>query len=126
MPSAFAAAELEQALSEVPWGIRTHRILQDHAAPPNEARAEVDLLEEGRTVTVACSEGGWTIVASTGRCCKPGRAYDTLDDILLAVSPAFEAMRMSKLMEKLAGVAEDRNGLANEAEDHIDEAAITP
>ncbi|BGP45867.1 26S proteasome regulatory subunit 7 [Rhodotorula kratochvilovae] len=117
MPSAFAAAELKQALSEVPWGIRSHRTLPDDAAAPDEARAEVDLLEEGNAVTVACSGGGWTILSSRGRCCKPGRAFDTLDDILLAVSPAFEAMRMHKLMEKLAGVAEERNGRANEAEE---------
>ncbi|BGP29891.1 26S proteasome regulatory subunit 7 [Rhodotorula toruloides] len=61
MPSAFAASELKQALSEIPWGMRAHRLLPDDPATPGAARAEVDLLEEGQSVTVSCSEGGWRI-----------------------------------------------------------------
>ncbi|GJN88686.1 hypothetical protein Rhopal_001652-T1 [Rhodotorula paludigena] len=110
MPSAFAASELQQALSEVPWGMQSYRTLPDDPAAPGQARAEIDLLEDGQGVTVACSEAGWDIVGSKGRCRKPGRSYDTLDDLLLAVSPAFEAMRMQKLMERLAGVAAEREG----------------
>lgn len=141
MPSAFAAAELRQALSEIPWGMRTHRSLPDDPAAPDAARAEVDLLEEGERVTVSCSDGGWRIVGSEGRCSKvrsgshvhrsqlsdgssprspppvPPRlrsthqtntVFDTLDDLMLAVSPAFEAKRMERLMERLAEVASDR------------------
>ncbi|BGP05861.1 26S proteasome regulatory subunit 7 [Rhodotorula toruloides] len=108
MPSAFAASELKQALSEIPWGMRTYRLLPDDPAEPDAARAEVDLLEEGQSVTVSCSDGGWRIVGSKGRCRKNNAVFDTLDDLMLAVSPAFEAKRMEKLMEKLAEVADGR------------------
>jgi len=71
MPSAFAAAELEQALSEIPWGKRTHHLLPDDPSTPGAARAEVGLLDDDHAaVTVACSESGWAIVGSTGRCIK--------------------------------------------------------
>lgn len=70
MPSAFAAAELKQALSEVPWGMRSYQLLPDDSSTPGAARADIDLLEEGRGVTVACTEGGWAITGSRGRCCK--------------------------------------------------------
>ncbi|EGU12492.1 hypothetical protein RTG_01528 [Rhodotorula toruloides ATCC 204091] len=108
MPSAFAASELKQALSEIPWGMRAHRLLPDDPAVPDAARAEVDLLEEGQSVTVSCSDGGWRIVGSKGRCRKNNAVFDTLDDLMLAVSPAFKGKRMEKLMEKLAEVADDR------------------
>lgn len=141
MPSAFAASELKQALSEIPWGMRAHRLLPDDPAVPDAARAEVDLLEEGQSVTVSCSDGGWRIVGSKGRCRKVrlgptdakaamltillldlphlpvlnfahlaqnNAVFDTLDDLMLAVSPAFKGKRMEKLMEKLAEVADDR------------------
>ena len=71
MSSAFAAAELEQALSEIPWGKRTHHLLPDDPSTPGAARAEVGLLDDDHAaVTVACSESGWAIVGSTGRCIK--------------------------------------------------------
>ncbi|GAA5916828.1 hypothetical protein JCM6882_006365 [Rhodosporidiobolus microsporus] len=104
MPS-FAASELTQALSEVPWGIRTHRMLPSDTA--EEARAEVDLLE-GYTAVVSCREGGWSVVDAEGDCPKPRSVFETLDDLLLAISPAFDAKRIEKLFEKLNAVAEQQ------------------
>ncbi|GAA5822674.1 hypothetical protein JCM11251_004337 [Rhodosporidiobolus azoricus] len=102
----FAASELQQALSEVPWGLRSHRILHSDAA--GEARAEVDLLETGQTAVVLCREGGWSVVEAKGGCPNPDTVFETLDDLLLAVSPTFEAKRMEKLFEKLNAVAEQQ------------------
>ncbi|GAA5891060.1 hypothetical protein JCM8208_003150 [Rhodotorula glutinis] len=127
MPSPFAAAELEQALSEISWGIRTHQLLPDEPATPGAALAEIGLLDgDESAVTVACSKSGWRIMASRGRCIKPGRSFDTLDDLLLAISPAFEAARMNKLMEKLAGVAQERSDRAHDVHEAGDEDAHAP
>ncbi|GAA5922591.1 hypothetical protein JCM3775_005784 [Rhodotorula graminis] len=127
MPSTFAAGELEQALSEIPWGIRTHQLLPDDPSTPSAARAEIALLDDDESaVSVACAESGWAIVGSRGRCMKPGRSFDTLDDLLLAISPAFETARINKLMEKLAGVAQERGERAHDLHDEGPEAAHAP
>ncbi|BGP13701.1 hypothetical protein JCM10213_007088 [Rhodosporidiobolus nylandii] len=111
MYSSFAAQELSLALAEIPWGMRASRLLP--ATPANEARAEVELLEEGQLAVVACTGKGWIVADTDGGCLKPSTVFDTLDDLMLAVSPAFEAKRMEKLFEKLAAVAEQQNGEEN-------------
>ncbi|GAA6029399.1 hypothetical protein JCM8097_003659 [Rhodosporidiobolus ruineniae] len=104
--SSFVESELTQALSEVPWGLRSSRLLPSTSS--DEARAEVDLLEEGQSAVVSCRTGGWTVAAASGGCPKPSTVFDTLDDLLLAISPLFEEQRMHKLFEKLARVAQQQ------------------
>ncbi|GAA5874212.1 hypothetical protein JCM8547_007792 [Rhodosporidiobolus lusitaniae] len=106
MSNSFAASELKLALSEIPWGIRAYRLVPP--ASTSEARAEVELLEEGQACVVACQGAGWVVVEAQGGCAKPSSVFDTLDDLLLAVSPLFEAKRMEKLFEKLTAVAEQQ------------------
>lgn len=54
------------------------------------------------------------------------RSFETLDDLLLVVSPEFEKKRMEKLFEKLSRVDEERNGRFeysdSEEGEHNDEA----
>ncbi|GAA5991808.1 hypothetical protein JCM5350_003203 [Sporobolomyces pararoseus] len=111
--SSFSHSELRQALSEIgSWGIESARILDQHSAEGDKATAQLTLLE-GLEVTVECSESGWRLNKS-----EPlvksleadlfDRNFDTLDDLLLAVSPRFEQKRMEKLFEKLSDVANER------------------
>ncbi|CEQ39870.1 SPOSA6832_01439 [Sporobolomyces salmonicolor] len=120
MSTAFAQAELSQALSEIPWGVRAARIRPAESCPPGEARAEVDLLE-GATTLVVCSEQHWRVAEERGmQSFSPdvlSRAFDTLDDILLAISPLFEQKRMEMLMSKLGALA-DR--LSDPSDDELD------
>ncbi|GAA5881141.1 hypothetical protein JCM1840_001619 [Sporobolomyces johnsonii] len=109
MTASFAQSELSQALSEIPWGIRAARLRSAQFCPPGEAQAEVDLLEGGTTL-VACSQQHWRVVEEQGmQSFSPdvlSRSFDTLDDILLAISPLFEQKRMEVLMSKLGALVE--------------------
>ncbi|GAA5951816.1 hypothetical protein JCM3765_003125 [Sporobolomyces pararoseus] len=113
--SSFAQSELRQALSEIDsWGIKSVQILDQHYI----ATAQLILLE-GTEVIVECSESGWrfnnsqTSVQSIEADLLE-RKYDTLDDLLLAVSPQFEQKRMEKLFEKLSKVANERREAVTE------------
>lgn len=46
----FESSELQQALASVGWGLQAWELLPEHFCPQNEARAKVELLEEGDTV----------------------------------------------------------------------------
>ncbi|GAA5910167.1 uncharacterized protein JCM6883_001099 [Sporobolomyces salmoneus] len=119
--TSFAQAELRQALSEVEtWGIKSARIVDEGTSEKASAKL---VLREGDEVVVECSESGWVIVRSpvaevryseADLICRP---FDTLDDLLLAVSPEFEQKRMEKLFERLSKVAEERRESAVEEDD---------
>lgn len=127
MPTEFASSELQQALSEIPWGYRSYTLLPDAPANPGDARVEIRLLDGDQDmVTATCGDRGWTLVHwSTGkalvrypsrpplpraddrvRALQPEHPFDTLDDLMLAVSPAFEKLRIEKLLECLADAAD--------------------
>lgn len=55
----FASAELAQALSEVGWGLKSWETL---TAIPYEARAKLELLEDGAWAIVNVSERGWEVL----------------------------------------------------------------
>ncbi|GAA6006309.1 hypothetical protein JCM10207_000600 [Rhodosporidiobolus poonsookiae] len=105
--ASFAQSELSSALAEVPWGYRSSALLP--AASSGEARAKVELLEDGQSLVVSCREGGWSVVETSGGCPQPSSIFETLDDLFLAVSPLFASTRMHKLLEKLTAVADERN-----------------
>ncbi|BGP53836.1 hypothetical protein JCM8202_005611 [Rhodotorula sphaerocarpa] len=106
MATSFAASELRQALSEIPWGYRSHALLPADRARPGEALVEIRLLEDGELVVAGCSDKGWTLIQHTTAHTQrhPDQPFDTLDDLMLVVSPRFEQVRMEKLLEKLASV----------------------
>ncbi|GAA5886146.1 hypothetical protein JCM3774_002996 [Rhodotorula dairenensis] len=105
MPTEFASSELQQALAEIPWGYRGYTLLPDPPAAA-AAAAEIRLLDPGdHTATASCTTRGWTLLHCTRDIQQPDQPFDTLDDLMLAVSPAFEKLRIEKLLERLADVA---------------------
>lgn len=61
MPS-FSSTELSTSLSEVGWGLTSWELLPPHFCPSDEARAKLELLEEGDSAVVGVSERGWKVV----------------------------------------------------------------
>jgi hypothetical protein len=132
----FALSELRQSLSEIDsWGIESFQILdsdQRQQLSSDKATAGIVLLE-GSKVSIECSESGWKVLKSNQvsnlsfawirtpsinpfllslQAFDSGLLesnHDTLDDLLLAVSPKFEQKRMEKLFEKLSEVANERS-----------------
>ncbi|GAA5887788.1 hypothetical protein JCM16303_002331 [Sporobolomyces ruberrimus] len=124
----FSQSELDQALSEVdPWGFTSSRIVQH----PTKAIVDLVLLERNQ-VRIECTESGWRLLTcpeyeqSLIDSTTYDRSFETLDDLLLVVSPEFEKKRMEKLFEKLSRVDEERNGRFeysdSEEGEHNDEA----
>ncbi|GAA5972571.1 hypothetical protein JCM8115_000270 [Rhodotorula mucilaginosa] len=107
MPTEFASSELQQALSEIPWGYRSYTLLPDAPTNPGDARVEIRLLDgDCDMVTATCGDRGWTLVHWSTGATLPEHPFDTLDDLMLAVSPAFERLRIEKLLESLANAAD--------------------
>ncbi|GAA5831639.1 hypothetical protein JCM5353_000988 [Sporobolomyces roseus] len=110
--SSFAHTELEQALSEIPWGYKQSSIHPPSKSKHNNRNAIVDLqLLCDRTVEIECSEAGWKVLRDPqGQIPSESAAYeawwDTLDNLLIQISPEFERKRMEKLLEKLNQHAE--------------------
>ncbi|GAA5830261.1 hypothetical protein JCM3766R1_002845 [Sporobolomyces carnicolor] len=123
----FAQSEVRQALSEIDtWGFESAQTLETSTAEGDDgAKARLVLLE-GNTVDVRCSEAGWTLSQSESLTCslEPelyDRKFDTLDDLLLAVSPRFEEKRMEKLFEKLSQLAEARPRFGDDDEQEAEQ-----
>jgi hypothetical protein len=69
MSGGFSSTELQTALNEVAsWGLdlqQPYQILPDHLAPKGEARAQINLLEEGHSAVIGVSDKGWKIALRT-------------------------------------------------------------
>jgi hypothetical protein len=76
MTGSFSSSELALALAEVPWGFRSSTFLPVESS--SEAKAEVELLEEGQTAVVCCRGNGWTVAAAKGECPKVRPAFSRL------------------------------------------------
>ncbi|GAA6061845.1 hypothetical protein JCM10212_000762 [Sporobolomyces blumeae] len=115
MSNSFAESELRTALAEVPWGVSSAEIRPP--LPDGTATALVELLE-GNKVLVGCSERGWCLLPGPG--VRPSdaaldrRPFETLDDLLVAVSPAFESNRIQRLLSKLDDVAAESRSSSND------------
>lgn len=69
MPSNFSVDELSTALQEISdWGLQSKQpfqILPAQLCPKDEARAKVELLEDGDSAVIGLSEKGWRIALRT-------------------------------------------------------------
>lgn len=69
MAPAFNASELQTALNEVAsWGLdpqEPYQILPEQLSPKGEARAKINLLEEGHSAVIGVSDKGWKIALRT-------------------------------------------------------------
>ncbi|GAA5932938.1 uncharacterized protein JCM15063_002246 [Sporobolomyces koalae] len=96
----FAHSELVRAIAEVQgWGI--HSVL--HVPSKEEHDADTAQLEtlEHMKVTVECTLKGWILHED-----EKHNHFETLDDLLSAVSPAFVMARWNRLSEKLETLKE--------------------
>lgn len=75
MTDSFSASELKLALSEIPWGLRSSTLLPVESS--SEAKAQVELLEEGQFAVLCCRGNGWTVAGAQGGCMKvrPARRF---------------------------------------------------
>jgi hypothetical protein len=76
MTDSFSSSELNLALAEVPWGFRSSTLLPVESN--SEAKAEVELLEEGQTAIICCRGSGWTVAEAKGECPKVRPAFSRL------------------------------------------------
>ncbi|KAK4058645.1 26S proteasome regulatory subunit 7 [Microbotryomycetes sp. JL221] len=116
----FSKDELEQALSEVgPWGLSSYRILPKHmCASDSEARAQLELLDGQREgfepdkAVISVSERGWQVCLRSHLPTEPDdkddTTFETLDDLLLFLSPAFRNKRDTMLFDKLASLQQQQ------------------
>ncbi|SCV69122.1 BQ2448_2142 [Microbotryum intermedium] len=116
----FSTTELPQSLDEIQAysGIQAYTILPPHfCSSPTESRAEIKLLEKGDTAVVSCSEKGWAIALRSvvdwkrlppDSAAKDNETFETLENLLAYLSPAFEAKRMQVLADKLSAVSVER------------------
>ncbi|KAM0792459.1 hypothetical protein ACM66B_005134 [Microbotryomycetes sp. NB124-2] len=130
----FSSDELERALSEVSsWGLSSYSILpRTMCASDSEARAQIELLDgvdssasatatasqcslERDKAVISVSEQGWQVCLRSvsnvsnlppDSADKDNQTFQTLDDLLMYLSPAFKRNRDELLMSKLAGLAE--------------------
>ncbi|KZT63784.1 hypothetical protein DAEQUDRAFT_741715 [Daedalea quercina L-15889] len=102
LPDAFPGGELLNALKEHSFGISHYGILR---TSPHEAKARVVLLEEN-VVTVLLTTDGYSI--ADGDECRGG-TFESLEDLLAAVSPRFVESRQQSLIAKLQLLAESED-----------------
>ncbi|KAH9841806.1 uncharacterized protein C8Q71DRAFT_349098 [Rhodofomes roseus] len=102
MHNDFPGGELENALKEHAFGLSRYEILHKS---PHEARARIALLE-GKAVNVMLTTSGYSIVCDVE---SPARTFESLDDLLLSVSPRFEEARQQALLAKLQLLAEQQD-----------------
>ncbi|KAJ3539039.1 hypothetical protein NM688_g6425 [Phlebia brevispora] len=97
-PPPFPAAELQQALQEQSFGIKSFELSE---APEHEASAHVDLLE-GRGVRVSLTSRGYQLHDSSE---LREHLFETIEDALQAVSPLYVKAKNNVLHEKLVAFA---------------------
>ncbi|SCZ97659.1 BZ3500_MvSof-1268-A1-R1_Chr4-3g07344 [Microbotryum saponariae] len=118
--SSFSSTELLSSLSEIQSysGIQSYTVLPAHfCSSANESRAEIKLLEKGDTALIVCSDKGWGIALRSvvdwkrlppDSAAKDTETFETLENLLAYLSPAFEARRMQVLSDKLSAVRMER------------------
>ncbi|KAF8506817.1 hypothetical protein F5888DRAFT_1645557 [Russula emetica] len=95
----FYQRELAQALNEQTFGISRSEIIHCNE---NEAEATITLLE-GNNINVVLSSAGYKVL-------NQGVFYETLDDLLSSMSPAYAAKRVETLVGRLEGLVDKGRG----------------
>ncbi|VDB94506.1 unnamed protein product [Peniophora sp. CBMAI 1063] len=100
--NSFYERELRAALEEQRFGVEDAFMLD---STPNDAKASVVLLE-GKTVEVKLSKEGFRLVAQKrASFLKRKPVYETIDDLLAAVSPMYKSRLHDTLLDKLNAIA---------------------
>ncbi|KAF8645188.1 hypothetical protein AX16_008015 [Volvariella volvacea WC 439] len=99
-PPSFYAQELQRALSESSWGIKSFAVT---ASSPLQATAVVTLLE-GYTVTITLSIAGYSVDPSNnpgaGQC-SPDVPFESIEPLLQRLSSMYERQRQALLFQRL-------------------------
>ncbi|KAM0755329.1 hypothetical protein T439DRAFT_351127 [Meredithblackwellia eburnea MCA 4105] len=113
----FSSNELSLALTELSWGVQSSQVLPGAFCPPGEARAKLELLEEGDSAVVGVSQKGWNVCLRSvsdwtrlpsDSADEDNKTFTTLDDLLEHLSPEFAKRRKDTLMDKLKGLSLQR------------------
>ncbi|KZV65603.1 hypothetical protein PENSPDRAFT_586657 [Peniophora sp. CONT] len=95
--NSFYERELRAALEEQRFGVEDAFMIE---STPNDAKASVVLLE-GKTIEVKLSREGFARAAFL----KRKAVYETIDDLLAAVSPMYKSRLHDTLLDKLNAIA---------------------
>ncbi|KAF8895371.1 hypothetical protein BD779DRAFT_1668656 [Infundibulicybe gibba] len=93
-PSSFYTAELQRALTEQAFGIKSFQITSSTSM---QATASVTLLE-GNTIIVNLATGGYFIESQD-------TIHETIEVLLQTASPSFGRKQQEQLMNKLAALS---------------------
>ncbi|KAI0068057.1 hypothetical protein BV25DRAFT_1818426 [Artomyces pyxidatus] len=100
----FYESELTRALDEQTFGITASQLVRSTA---HDATAIITL-QEGEDIEVMLFSVGYKIMGRASSESKDASdvVYETIEDLLGAVSPLYAAKRMESLMEKLARLSQ--------------------
>ncbi|KDQ20899.1 hypothetical protein BOTBODRAFT_26913 [Botryobasidium botryosum FD-172 SS1] len=106
----FFAEELERALVEQEFGIKKWSVIVPTDLPDASNRkpfalGQIQLLEEN-VIQVHLSLRGYSCFESVSE--KAATTYETLDDLLGAISPMYAQRRVEELMKKLTALHNER------------------
>lgn len=97
----FPGGELSNALKEHSFGISRSEIVHTSS---HEARARITLLEE-REVAVVLTTNGYNIVEDAE---VSERTFESLDDLLVSISPRYREIQQQTLLAKLQLLVENQ------------------
>ncbi|KAG2010213.1 hypothetical protein CC2G_013052 [Coprinopsis cinerea AmutBmut pab1-1] len=103
-PSSFYHDELERALAEQRFGVHSYRIL---SSSPRQSSAFVTTLE-GHKLNVALTAQGYTVESKRSdgtESTVPPRTYETIEDLLQAISPSYSIRRQERLISALQNIS---------------------
>ncbi|KAI0669263.1 hypothetical protein C8Q78DRAFT_1042559 [Trametes maxima] len=105
-PSAFVREELERALAEQSFGISGFEVT---SSSPLKAAARVDLLE-GDSVLISLTSRGFQLHSPSEAPMDPDHdseaVFETIEQLLQTVSPAYESAKRNALLARLESLAE--------------------
>ncbi|KAH9936619.1 uncharacterized protein B0H18DRAFT_863711, partial [Fomitopsis serialis] len=94
IPADFPGGELSNALKEHSFGISRFEIVHTSS---HEARARITLLDE-REVTIVLTTNGYNVRREV---LLNARTFESLDDLLVSVSPQYREIQQQALLTKL-------------------------